>query len=266
MDKTNGMTRGATRFVAFILTSLTLCISSVSANYYDSQTEKQFTNPKGFRDGELKDLIKKASGRNFRGLGYKTAKKHLFGKVDLREDSTSTFVIDVYCEKVVRRRTGPWRIPANNQMNTEHTWPQSKGSKREPARGDLHHLFPTDSPANSARGNHPFGEVKGEMATDSCDASMRGDIVNPTTGEPTRTTGFQPPKNHRGNVARAMFYVSARYGYRISDLEEYYLRKWHKEDPVDSAEIARNDAIEDSQGNRNPFIDFPQLVERISDL
>lgn len=266
MDRTNGTIGTLSRLVALFTVTLTLCTFSVEANYYDSNTEWQFNNPSGIRDGELKDLIKRASGRNFRGLGYKTAKKHLFGKVDLQEDTTSTFVFDVYCEKYVRHRTGPWRIPANNTMNTEHTWPQSKGSKREPARGDLHHLFPTDSPANSARGNHPFGEVEGERATSSCDTSYRGDIIDPQTGKPTRTTGFQPPKGHRGNVARAMFYVSARYGYRISDLEEYYLRKWHREDPVDSAEIARNDSIEDSQGNRNPFIDFPDLVDRISDL
>lgn len=254
------------RILCAVFTFTLLASGQVFASYYDSQTQSQFENENGPRDRELKDLVKRASGRNFRGLGYKTAKKHMFGKVDLQEDGQGHFVVDVYCGKVIRSQVGPYRIPANNTMNTEHTWPQSKGAKREPARGDLHHLFPTDSPANSARGNHPFGEVEGERATRSCDLSQRGDIIDPETGKPTRVHGFQPPKEHRGNVARALFYFSARYGYRITDLEEFYLKKWHREDPVDSNEIARNDEIQDSQGNRNPFIDFPALVDRIEDF
>ena len=51
--------------------------------------------------------------------------------------------------------------------------------------------------------------------------------------------------------------------YRISDLEEFYLRKWHQEDPVDAEEISRNDRVEKAQGNRNPFIDNPRLATRI---
>ncbi len=237
-----------------------------SSNYYDQRTLQIFNNPTQ-RDGSLMDSISRASGRNFRALGYKRGSKpELFGNIHLERDSESYFVRDVYCGFIIRNKVGPRRIPKNNVMNTEHTWPQSKGSKREPARGDLHHLFPTDSAANSARGNHPFGEVIGEDATRNCSLSQRGDIIDPRTGESSHTFGFQPPKEHRGNVARAMFYVSARYGYRIPALEEYYLRKWHKDDPVDSEEIARNDAVEEVQGNRNPFVDFPQLPERISDF
>ena len=48
-------------------------------------------------------------------------------------------------------------------MNTEHTWPQSKGATGA-AKSDLHHLFPTDSKANSIRGNHPFGIVTGAVS------------------------------------------------------------------------------------------------------
>lgn len=37
---------------------------------------------------------------------------------------------------------------------------------------------------------------------------------------------------------------------------------WHQADPVDQNELNRNDIIcEQFQGNRNPFIDFPVLVE-----
>jgi hypothetical protein len=38
------------------------------------------------------------------------------------------------------------------------------------------------------------------------------------------------------------------------------LMRWHVEDPPDDEERARNDLVEARQGNRNPFIDLPQLA------
>lgn len=217
----------------------------------------------------LVKLVGKISRQPLRPLGYKKgSKKALFGKVDLRSDDGGYYVHDVYCNQDIRNKVGPNRIPKNNVMNVEHTWPQSKGAKREPLRGDLHHLFPSNSRANSSRGNHIFGEVgaSGEDPFHECSDSQKGKVISPTTGQKTGTHGFQPPVEHRGNVARALFYVSSAYGLRISDLEEYYLKKWHNEDPVDQDEIDRNNAIESSQGNRNPFIDFPDLVNRIDNF
>jgi len=258
------------RAFALILSALLLSISMINASqssYYDSNTEYELTQGSKV-DSDLRSYLRGVTNKNFRPLGYKkNAKKVLFGKLHLEKDNDGSYFIDgVYCDFTVRDHIGPKKIPVNNVMNTEHTWPQSKGASREPARGDLHHLFPTNNPANSARGNHPFGEVQGKDATRSCSASQRGDIINPKTGKPTSTYGFEPQPGHRGNVARAMFYVSAKYGYNISELEEYYLRKWHKEDPVDADEMKRNDGIEEAQGNRNPFIDFPAIVDRIDNL
>ena len=49
-------------------------------------------------------------------------------------------------------------------------------------------------------------------------------------------------------------------------LTEYGLAlliKWHRADPVSRKEIDRNNGIQTTQGNRNPFIDYPYLVEYI---
>ena len=50
----------------------------------------------------------------------------------------------------------------------------------------------------------------------------------------------------------------------MSKDQETFLRKWNEQDPVDDAEMARNDAIEKLQGDRNPFIDYPNLAQDIS--
>ena len=48
---------------------------------------------------------------------------------------------------------------------------------------------------------------------------------------------------------------------------ESELRDWHELDPVDESEIARNEDIyEEWQHNRNPFIDYPDLVYQITDF
>ena len=240
--------------------------SSSKDSYYRFDAKAEFENGNEV-DNDLISTIKVASSRNFKALGYKNrSKKELYGYVHLEQDNDGYFIFDVYCHKKIRSNVGPNRIPTNSIMNTEHTWPQSKGAKSEPRRGDLHHLYPTDSKANSVRGNYVFGEVDGKDAHSSCPQSQIGRMIDPFSGRVTGTRSFQPAADHQGNVARALFYFAARYGYHISDNEEYYLKKWHREDPVDDKERQRNDRIEDVQGNRNPFIDYPQIVSRISDF
>lgn len=237
------------------------------ATYYKPGEVAEFTNGE-LKGADLRGFISHVSFRSFNPLGYKRrAKRVMFGSIDLEQDEKGFFIKDVYCNLKVRSDVGPGRIPTNNIMNAEHTWPQSKGSGHEPFRGDLHHLFPTDSRANSTRSSNIFGEVVGKaVREEDCTASQVGSIINPETGKKMRVRGYQPPVEHRGNVARALFYSAISYGYRISNLEEYYLKKWHKEDPVDDAERERQDEIHEAQGNRNPFIDFPELAERFLDF
>ncbi len=52
----------------------------------------------------------------------------------------------------------------------------------------------------------------------------------------------------------------------ISKRQEKALREWHVADPVDAAERAKHDIVARYQNVRNPFVDFPQLVDQIADF
>lgn len=202
-------------------------------------------------------------------VGYDRARVFLLGNYYLAQDGGEYKVWDVYCndwktEEDFGRNNGPapGKIPNNNIINVEHTWPQSRFNGRYPKemqKSDLHHLFPTDNKINSIRGNYKFGEVVREQKPLKCPVSRFG-----SNGKGNDV--FEPPVNHRGNVARALFYFSTKYDLPIDPNEEAALRKWHREDPVDDEEMNRNNEIFAAQGSRNPFIDYPELVDRISDF
>lgn len=214
-----------------------------------------------------KDLISnlyKAIANN-RPLGYREARKHLFGELFLQKKQGHYFIKDAYCQKNYGENVGvgPGKIPNASAINCEHTWPQSRFNSHEDRftqKGDLHHLFPVDSRANSTRSNIDFGDVNAGEQVNGCPLSQRGDDIN------AGNSSFEPPKEHKGNVARALFYFSVRYRISIDDTEEAYLKEWNRLDPVDKAEKSRHEQIYQIQGNRNPFIDDPTLADQIDNF
>ena len=124
----------------------------------------------------------------------------------------------------------------------------------------MHHLYPTDSKMNSIRGNTIFGEVNQDHGNLNCSASRYG------SGTAGSTLIYEPPSDHKGHVARSLFYFSVRYDLPIRPEEEVVLKKWNQEHPVDEEEKARNDEIAKLQGDRNPFVDHPEMADEISDF
>ena len=53
---------------------------------------------------------------------------------------------------------------------------------------------------------------------------------------------------------------------KIDSRQEKTLKRWHILDPVDAEEMERNEQIFNIQHNRNPFIDYPQLADKISNF
>lgn len=198
-----------------------------------------------------------------KAVGYESAKRYIFGDLHMQKDVDGNFFVqDVYCNKIIKSGVGPGLVPSNDKLNIEHTWPQSKFSgsfDNEMQKSDMHHLYPTDSKANSIRSNNRFADV-------SSNRYLKNDCTDSKSGPSTTSGGdrfFEPPTEHKGNVARALFYFSVRYKLKINSKELEVLRRWNDLDPVDENEVIRNDKIEKLQGNRNPFIDFPSLASDI---
>lgn len=145
--------------------------------------------------------------------------------------------------------------PAGGALNVEHTWPQSEGADVEPARCDVHHLFPATVEANERRGNNPFGELSGGSSWSEGGSSLGRDSAGRTV--------FEPRDSHKGDVARALLYVSLRYGRSISAEERGLFLRWHEADPPTAANHARNAGIAEYEGVANPYVACPGLVGRV---
>ena len=166
--------------------------------------------------------------------------------------------------------------------NREHSFPRSWfGGAVEPMNSDVHFIFATDGQVNSYRSSFPYGEV-GSNDTVSNNGSRLGLA---RTGLGYNGTVFEPIDEFKGDLARAAFYVAARYeniiagwenNTQFSDavldgsstlvFEPWYidlLKQWHQQDPVSQKEIDRNNAAHIYQGNRNPFVDRPEYVQAI---
>jgi len=160
-------------------------------------------------------------------------------------------------------------IPNSATINAEHIVPQSLFKEKLPMRADLHHLYSSGAKENNYRSNFPFTEVPyascikfGKNNTWFETMPSNPDDYSCYTQNPIRA--FMPIKKDRGIVARAVLYFQTIYpDVDISSINNISLfKKWNEEYPPSELEIFRNEIINITQGNRNPYIDNPVLVNR----
>lgn len=209
----------------------------------------QLDSLKQLSNSEVKKTVSSWATLTHKPITYKVANLALFTNLDNHQGSVSSVYSPSDCLVTDI-------VPSPKLMNIEHTWPQSEGANGI-AKSDLHHLYVTTSSTNSIRSSLPFCNVT--IVKWSADQSKRG--LN-SFGEHC----FEPPAAHKGNVARALFYFSIRYNFPIENHQESYLRLWNKEDPVDAADLVRDQNISKLQGNNNPFVTTQDLVDFISDF
>lgn len=186
----------------------------------------------------------------------------------------------------------------NREHSIPKSWFGSSTSAGTPGT-DLFHVVPTDGYVNNQRSNYAFGEVASATYTSQSGCklgspksiSISNSILN-ASGSSSQSCStskvFEPMDEYKGDFARGYFgtmikwangdyqtfntgngaaifntaYDAAHY-YGLTGYGVALLLKWHREDPVSQKEIDRNDGIQSKQGNRNPFIDYPELVEYI---
>lgn len=181
-----------------------------------------------------------------------------------RDPNNSDNVILIYTGWSVN---GAQEYNSGSGWSREHVWAKSHGDfdTDPPAGSDAHHLRPADISVNSARGNKDFDNG--------------GSPHHEATECNTDSDSWEPRDAVKGDVARMMFYMATRYegnnGEPDLELVDYTptegplfgklstLLEWHIQDPVDDFERNRNEVVYSYQGNRNPFIDHPEFVNRI---
>ena len=204
----------------------------------------------------------------------------VFKKSDVRPNGK---VWDMYSNNSYNFSNG---AGATKGMNIEHSVPKSWWGDaydetatpltrfKYDGSYDLHHLTPSDADANMAKSNYPLGVVDSP--------SFDNGVTKVGTGQANgrATNLFEPADEYKGDFARMYLYFVTcyqDYSWKSSALSMFaqnsyptlntygqsLLLKWHRQDPVSQKEIDRNNAVYSFQGNRNPFIDYPNMVEYI---
>ena len=219
---------------------------------------------------------------------------------------TNPYLHALYINRDVTNQVTAWDDHQQTQwgINREHIWAKAEGFETEAsggARGDPMHLWAANGYANNIHSNYFFGFVNTSGATNcgtkysNLSGNLRGTSLNLGTG-----TVFEPQDCDKGDIARAIFYMAARYNYYsgsdsdgidsnnpnlalVDNTTDWAssgyscttsnpgkqgilrdLLAWNRLDPPDEWEIHRNNLVYNNfSKNRNPFIDYPEWAEYI---
>lgn len=220
-------------------------------------------------------------------IGYSSLQNQMFAASSNPTDfvnGTNKTMEDIYSSKPYKSSdNGSSASNCGSGWNKEHTVPQSWFGESSPMKSDAFHVYPTDIRMNSLRSSYPYGE---NDADKGC-ANWGYGSVGTSTFPGYSGTVFDPGEggehgSYKGDLARTYFYMATRYRTTnftsgsggtsftysggVANLTPYMrelMLKWHREDPVSEKELLRNNAVYAHQKNRNPFIDYPELVEYI---
>ncbi|WP_462346053.1 endonuclease [Coprobacter fastidiosus] len=261
MKKTTCLLRYGILFLLLSVSSL-ICAQIPAGYYYQAH---------GKTGAELKtalhNIIKEASMLKY-GSGEGATWEGFF-YTDQNPDGS---VFDMYSNEI-RYFNG---FNGIDGMHIEHSLPNSWwGGIKNNAYKDLYHLYPADATMNMSKSNNPLGEVSGTPIRDNGLSKMgKNGFGNTYTGN-----CFEPADIYKGDFARSYFYIATAY-------EDYaslwnspmmqnntwpvwqswalqLLMEWNKNDLKSTREEERAEAVYKIQGNRNPFIDYPDLVDYI---
>lgn len=174
-------------------------------------------------------------------------------------------------------------------VNREHVWPQSLSGGLFGTTGagaDLHHVRPANGRLNGIRSNKAYADLSRSQITSTyyttgndvssfnsagkylSEEELKSNYKGTLTGYAS-SSYFEPTDDYKGDIARIFAYLIVHYPSLENLLNNVLiggtktLVSWNDLDPVDSYEIQRNNTAFNYQGNRNPFIDAPGLIDEI---
>ena len=178
----------------------------------------------------------------------------------LDQQTTSSIVGKWNREHIFCQSRGGFEVANGDTADGIGVWNSTSAASVVDGVSDAHHIRAENGQENSSRNNKNYGTVNSSTVY----------------AGPTGTQG-----SWRGDVARALFYMAVRFdGLNVvnGDPSEYLpstsiasgnigdlatLLVWNHSDPRDDFEMNRNNYIYTWQMNRNPFIDYPLLVDYI---
>ena len=247
--------------LSFVLLSAVSVLAQPSDTYYKRIDGKQQSNLKA----ELNVIISNHKTISYNGLWEAYAVTDVVG--------TTSRIFDYYSDNEHYVSDGSAQ---STGLNREHVCPQSwwGGGTSISVGSDLFQVLPSDSEANGAKSNYPVGKVTGAITY----SNNRIKVGKDANGK----TVFEPCDEYKGDFARIYFYVATCYpnvnwqtpnGAECAFNQEAYptikseytnlLLQWNEDDPVSDWEKTRQERVFGYQGNRNPFVDYPDLANFI---
>lgn len=209
-------------------------------------------------------------------LTYGMARDTMFSKIDAVNDSLECIYtgMKLYLPPGADPTQAVYFDGIDNGINTEHSYPQSKGASDGNARSDMHHLYPSRTKTNNDRGSRIFAESNDSQTSIwYLNTTEQGNTpgVNIDSWSELGNNIFEPRESVKGNIARSLmyFYTMYRDEANAADSEFFGLQRetlceWHYEDPVDQVEWERSHKIAQWQeGKANPFVLDCSLAARI---
>lgn len=243
-------------------------VAAIPDGYYDGVSGKKGAD-------NILNALQTCISRDYNEISYKGLEPHY-----LNTDFYSDTLWDMYstCRFTYDDANKPQKYVCDG-WNKEHVCCQS-WLGTGPMVSDMFNVYPTDARVNNLRSNYPYGVVgTSKGISGDPDHHALGKLGSSSISGYSGTC-YEPDDRYKGDFARTFFYMVARYRSNIlnsgdgakmfssnpTNLTAYslaFLLDWHRNDPVSDKEIDRNQAVYGEQNNRNPFIDYPELVEYI---
>lgn len=125
----------------------------------------------------------------------------------------------------------------------------SQDNRYRQISSDLHNIVPVRTRVEMRRRSVRYENLGDATRVDDCGIRESAQF-------------FEPPEHVKGDVARTVAYMVDSYGLPWLGATAVF-QSWNELDPPSDQELARHRQIAELQGNENPFLTNPALMDRL---